>query len=241
MGDIFLIPFVFDDLPIDGVMLEDGKTFGFTTHHLANVFETTESYINQIVQRNDELFDESTFDCKMQSNGRMKTFKCLTRDGVVILISLLNYKGYEPEKRERIISFRKWSAKVTVEVMTGEVSNELVTWLAERKLAKMLYKTLTDAVKEKYITEMASEKEKRMIYGREANIINIVVFGTKANGVNRRDTATAEQLKCLNKCQGVLPGLVMGDVPYDRRLEILQEVVDKLVLESNDRERLTSI
>lgn len=239
MSETFLIPFMFDDLPIDMVMLEDGKTVGFTTHHLAKVFDTEEKQLNRLIRDNPELFDDSVFGAQIALNGRMRRFDCLTRDGVVILISLLNYKSYNEDKKKRIIAFRKWSAKITAEVMSGDISDELVAWLAERKLAKLLYKTLTDAVKEKYIDETASEKEKRMIYGREANIINMVVFGTKANGVNRRNTATSDQLRCLNRCQGVLPGLVLGDVPYDRRLEILQEVVDKLVIESKESAQLS--
>lgn len=113
MSETFLIPFSFDGEPIDMVMLDD-MTVGFTTHHLAKVFETTESYVNQIIQRNFELFDESVFDCKMPSEGRMRSFKCLKKDGVIMLVTLLDYKRYSDEKKQRIISFRKWSSKVIV-------------------------------------------------------------------------------------------------------------------------------
>lgn len=238
MSDTFLIPFMFDGEPIDMVMLEDGKTVGFTTHHLAIVFGMEEKYINQVLTRNRELFDDMTFGCTMQLAGKSRRYTCLTREGVISLIMALDYKRFDEDRKTRVLAFKKWVSKVATEVMSGDISDELVTWLAERKLAKLLYRTLTDAVKEKYINDAASDKEKRMIYGREANLINLVVFGTKANGVNRRNTATSDQLRCLNKCQGVLPGLVLGNVPYDRRLEILQEVVDKLVIESEENKQI---
>ncbi|MFA5248429.1 MAG: hypothetical protein WC415_04355 [Patescibacteria group bacterium] len=221
------------------VMLDD-LTVGFTTHHLAIALDTDEKYIKQLLQRNHELFDDSTFRCKMHHLGAMRVITCLKKDAVITLVTLLDYHRYPENKKQRIISFRKWSSKVIVDVIEGKISDDVITWIAERKIAKMLYHTLTDAVKEKCVPENASEKEKRMIYGKEANLINLVVFGKKANGVNQRNTATSDQLRCLNRCQGVLPGLVLADIPYNRRLEILQEVVDKIVIESMDDQKQLS-
>lgn len=217
-----LIPFEFDGEPIDMVILDD-LTIGFTTYHLAKVFETTESYINQVIQRNYELFDESTFDCKMQSDGRMKTFKCLKKDGVVILITLLDYKSYTEDKKQRIIKFRKWSAKVTADVMDGKIDDELIRWLAERSLSKMLYHNVTDVVEKYLIPEGASRELQRKIYGREANFMNLAVYGTKANGVNRRNTSTIEQLSCMNQIQIQIMTLIADGTSPDARLMKLKE------------------
>ena len=212
-----------------------------TTYHIAKLLGFEEKYLNQVIQRNYELFDESTFGCTMQPEGRSKRFTCLTKEGVVILTSVLDYKKYPEEKKKQIIAFKKWSARVIVDVLDGKISSDVMTWLVERKLSKLLYHAMTDAVKEKLIPTGASEKEQRMIYGREANLLNLVVFGKKANGVNQRETATADQLKCLNKCQSLAPGLLMDDIPFERRLKIMEEVIDQMMLDEKEhRERIGS-
>lgn len=234
MSNYRLIPSEFDGVPVDMVLLDD-MTVGFTTHHLSQVFETSESYLNQVIQRNFELFDDSTFDCKMQSNGRMKTFKCLKKDGVVILITLLDYKGYPPEKKQRIVNFRKWSAKVTTDVMEGKIDSDLIRWLAERKLSKMLYHNVTDTVQQYLIPKNASKDLQRKIYGREANFMNLAIFGKKANGVNRRDTSSIEELSCMNQLQIKILTLIADGITPETRLLLLKELAQKQLKVDNEQ------
>lgn len=102
-------------------MIQDGDNIGVTTECLARIFQKEEKHINEAIRRNFELFDGLTFSRMMRPDSRSKTFTCLTRDGVLTLITLLDYKRYPDDIRDKIIRFRRWMTETVGKVLDQKI------------------------------------------------------------------------------------------------------------------------
>jgi hypothetical protein len=102
--------------------VEHAGELGVTTACLAKIFKMEERRINEILTRNFQLLEGLTFKRIMRSAGKSRSFQCLKRDGVLTLITLLDYKRYPPEFQDKIIRFRRWMIGIVGQVIDGKLT-----------------------------------------------------------------------------------------------------------------------
>lgn len=101
-------------------------------------------------------------------------------------------------------------------------------WDIQRVMAANGYRFLTDSIKETIVPEFEKEHvNTRYAYTTEADLINLVVFGRRANGVNQRDTATKDQLKMIEYLQQMDSGLIEAGLNYSQRKDKLTELYNR--------------
>lgn len=98
-------------------------------------------------------------------------------------------------------------------------------WDFKRYLASQGYKLQTSAIKDKSGEFKVSNK--RNVYAEEADMLNMIVFGKIANGINQRETATPEQLQLLGELEGKNAAYIEANLPRMKRYEILMQAASK--------------
>ena len=123
-------------------------------------------------------------------------------------------------------------------------------WSAKRELAKINYRIHTDAIKQNLIPPELTSAQKSLIYGDEADMLNVAMFGMTAKQWrdahpdakgNIRDYATINQLICLSNMENLNAVFIHDGLPQTERLiklnkiaiqqmKILENIEDKKVL-----------
>lgn len=108
-----------------------------------------------------------------------------------------------------------------------------LTWSLQRTLAKVNYRIHTDAIKEKLIPKTLSKEKINFVYGDEADLLNVALFGItakqwrdanpKAEG-NIRDEATIEQLVVLSNLESINAVFIHQNLSQSERLLQLNTV-----------------
>ena len=108
-----------------------------------------------------------------------------------------------------------------------------LTWSLQRTLAKVNYRIHTDAIKEKLIPKTLSKEKINFIYGDEADLLNVALFGItakqwrdanpQAEG-NIRDEATIEQLVVLSNLESINAVFIHQNLSQSERLFQLNAV-----------------
>ena len=112
---------------------------------------------------------------------------------------------------------------------SDESSRLNATWQQNRLFSAMSYRIQTDAIKE-MLPENVSRKMAGVTYAREAELLNLAVFGLTskdwrsqnpdADG-NIRDHASATQLLILNNLEGMNAMLMQEGMDYQQRYDFL--------------------
>lgn len=108
-----------------------------------------------------------------------------------------------------------------------------LTWSLQRTLAKVNYRIHTDAIKEKLIPKALSKEKINFVYGDEADLLNVALFGItakqwrdanpKVEG-NIRDEATIEQLVVLSNLESINAVFIHQNLSQSERLFQLNAV-----------------
>ena len=110
-----------------------------------------------------------------------------------------------------------------------------INWSVRRKLAKTNYRMHTDSIKENLIPKL-TESQKSYAYAREADILNVALFGMTAKewkdknpnvSGNMRDYANILQLVILSNLENVNAELINQGMEKSKRLERLNEIAKK--------------
>lgn len=119
-----------------------------------------------------------------------------------------------------------------------------VEWTVRRSLSKTNYKIHTQSIKDNIIPNV-SEQQKNSVYAREADVINVALFGMTAkewkdknlhlNG-NIRDYADIIHLIILSNLEVLNASMIENNVIQKERLEKLNNIAKKeLILLMQDR------
>lgn len=110
-------------------------------------------------------------------------------------------------------------------------------WDVKRILSKTNYTLHTDAIKTVIIPKLDIGKwRQRIEYAKEADMLNLVVFGCTADDwekanpllakkhLNIRDTASINQLVVLSNLESINSELIKGNIPREQRFSILHRI-----------------
>ncbi|MGB1284114.1 MAG: KilA-N domain-containing protein [Polaribacter sp.] len=110
-------------------------------------------------------------------------------------------------------------------------------WNVRRILTKTNYKIHTDAIKNYVIPRLSYSQKKDWIYAKEADLLNIVLFGCTAKqwkevnpervlkGENIRDMASINELAILSNLENLNAVLNKQGIDKQKRLKILSNLV----------------
>lgn len=108
---------LFHETPVR--IAKDGREGMFPIRDIATALKYDRQALHQIIERNSEIFAEYRRVNVVFCDDPFK-HTCLTRDGVIALISKLDYlRIKDPTKRQRIIEFQRWAAETLGKVMDG--------------------------------------------------------------------------------------------------------------------------
>ena len=119
----------------------------------------------------------------------------------------------------------------------NEAYQNKIDWHANRVLAKVSYVIHTDAIKS-IIVPTLTEKQKKFVYAKEADVLNIALFGMIAkewrennfgiaNRGNIRDYADLLHLVILNNLENINVELIEMKIPQSERLVRLNNIARK--------------
>ena len=103
-------------------------------------------------------------------------------------------------------------------------------WNLKRNLAAINYRIHTDAIKEHLIPKELTKSQISMVYANEADVLNMVLFGTTAKQWreinpklkgNMRDYADIAQLVCLSNLESLNAEMIESGLPQTERLKRL--------------------
>lgn len=124
--------------------------------------------------------------------------------------------------------FKLYLIKEFERLKANEAYQEKIDWQANRILAKLNYVVHTDAVKA-YIVPTLTDAQKKHVYAKEADVLNVALFGMTAkewresnpelakNG-NIRDYTDLFHLVILNNLENTNAELIEAKVPQNERL-----------------------
>ena len=116
----------------------------------------------------------------------------------------------------------------------NESYQEKIEWQANRLLSKLNYIVHTDAIKS-YIVPELTEVQKKYVYAKEADVLNVALFGMRAkewrdknpdlakNG-NMRDYTDLLHLVILNNLENINAELIENKNPQNERLVRLNNI-----------------
>lgn len=185
-----------------------------TSRKIAEVFEKEHYNVLRDIESLDcsEEFNALNFELVKYKDkkGEKRPEYIITKDGFVFLVM-----GYRGKK-----------AAVFKEAYIKQF-NAMEDFIKSIQTAKMDYPALTRAI------EQVHEEPKFYHFSNEINIINRIVLGTDAkhfkeeNGIDMKENSirpflTAEQIKAVEELQRIDIGLLIANLEFGQRKEILQ-------------------
>ena len=152
------------------------------------------------------------------------------------------YGGGTFAHRDIALEFASWiSAEVKLYIIKEfqrlkAQESEQLEWNGKRLLTKLNYLIHTEAVKEYLVPVDLSLEQKDYIYAREADLLNVALFGKTAKqwreenlekGGNIRDYAKTIELAILSNIEYLNSLLISKNVPQKDRLIILNNEANK--------------
>lgn len=195
-----IVKMEFMDTPVECVV-KDGVKY-LTVTSIANAIGVESDTIRKLLLRNKSSFDEySVRDKVSRRDGKLSEQVCLSRDGILGLIFMLNTDLYSEDKREKIIAFKEWAMKVLGEAYDRQFNN-LITSNKEdqRNVTKYVHHAVMSAVTTTYSPQYEDGVVPRKKYMEENIMLNTVSFGHHKRGM--RDTVEFEDLVRLSIAQG---------------------------------------
>lgn len=114
-----------------------------------------------------------------------------------------------------------------------EEEQKHIGWTAKRELAKINYHIHTDAIKHNLIPSELTSDQIAVIYAKEADVLNIALFGITAKQWNdanptlegnMRDYAKINQLICLANLENINAVFINEKLPQKQRLLKLNQI-----------------
>lgn len=114
-----------------------------------------------------------------------------------------------------------------------ENSRISLEWNVNRILSKVNYRIHTDAIRENLIPSELTAKQKSFVYGDEADLLNVALFGMTAaewrkknpgKDGNMRDHATIEQLLVLANLENINAVYINKGMPQAERIGELNQI-----------------
>lgn len=130
MNAIEVVPFEKDGKQILWFVSENMQIIPLVT--ICDLYDVEYGYALQILQRNEEKFEGMVVDlpaeavsslgCMMQGQlttgrGKQKIVKCMTLAGYLMWVGMLDYKRYDGEKKQVILSTQRWLVETGQEVL----------------------------------------------------------------------------------------------------------------------------
>ncbi len=177
--------------------------------------DVLESIRNLVAEKSAaKFYKETTY----KNRGKKYPMYEMDRDGFSLLVMGFNGKKALQWKLEYIQAF-----------------NSMESFIKSIQTAKMEYPALTKAI------EQAHEEPKFYHFSNEFNMINRIVLGVDAkhfkeeNGLDKNENSirpylTAEQIKAVEELQRIDVGLLVANMEFDKRKEILQAYFRKKVI-----------
>lgn len=193
-----------------------------TSRKIAEVFEKEHYNV---------LRDIESLDCSKEFNalnfelvkykdkkGEKRPEYIITKDGFVFLV--MGYRG------KKAAAFKEAYIKQF---------NAMEDFIKSIQTAKMDYPALTRAI------EQVHEEPKFYHFSNEINMINRIVLGTDAkhfkeeNGIDMKENSirpflTAEQIKAVEELQRIDIGMLIANLEFGQRKEILQSHYNRKIL-----------
>ena len=131
-----------------------------------------------------------------------------------------------------------------------EEEQKQLGWSAKRELTKLNYHIHTDAIKQNLIPTTLTPAQTAIVYGTEADILNVALFGITAKQWrdtnpdlkgNMRDYANINQLICLANMENLNAVFIQEKMPQKERLIKLNQIAIqqmKVLIEVENRKLL---
>ena len=131
-----------------------------------------------------------------------------------------------------------------------EEEQKQLGWSAKRELTKLNYHIHTDAIKQNLIPTTLTPAQTAIVYGTEADILNVALFGITAKlwrdtnpdlKGNMRDYANINQLICLANMENLNAVFIQEKMPQKERLIKLNQIAIqqmKVLIEVENRKLL---
>lgn len=206
---------------IDIVSERNGKPVT-TSRKIAEVFEKEHYNVLRDIESLDcsEEFNALNFELVKYKDkkGEKRPEYIITKDGFVFLV--MGYRG------KKAAAFKEAYIKQF---------NAMEDFIKSVQTAKMDYPALTRAI------EQSHEEPKFYHFSNEINMINRIVLGTDAkhfkeeNGIDQKENSirpylTAEQIKAVEELQRIDVGLLVANLEFGKRKEILQSHYNRKIL-----------
>ena len=151
------------------------------------------------------------------------------------------------------VEFKLYLIKEFQRLKNAEIERQKLDWDIKRTIAKMNYHIHTDAIQKHLIPEDISKNKVPFIYGGEADLLNVALFGMTAKEWslknpelkgNMRDYATAEQLVVLANLENLNAQLIKQNIPAQERVIMLNHIAREqleILFKSNRKRELPEI
>lgn len=141
--------------------------------------------------------------------------------------------------------FKLYLIKEFERLKKNEAYQNKVDWNESRLLSKANYRIHTDAIKNTIIPNLITEKQKSLAYPKEADLLNVALFGMTAKEWkekhpdlkgNQRDYADIRQLLVLCNIENLNAVMINDKIPSKIRIEKLNKVaIQQLKILENDK------
>lgn len=195
-----IVKMEFMNTPVECIV-KDGIKY-LSIRSIGNAIGVESDTIRKIISRNKSSFGEYSVKDKLSGpDGKQYNQLCLSRDGILGLIFMLNTDLYSEDKQQTIIAFKKWTMKVLGEAYDNQFSN-LITGNKEdqRHVTKIAHHAVMSAVTTTYTPQYEDGIVPRKKYMEENIMLNTVSFGHHKRGM--RDEVEFEDLVRLSIAQG---------------------------------------
>lgn len=193
-----------------------------TSRKIAQAFEKEHKNVLRDIESIliDDEFSRLNFELSnYKSRGKRYPEYILTKNGFTLLVM-----GYTGEKAMR---FKK------AYICQFDAMEKFIKSI---QTAKMDYPALTRAI------EQAHEEPKFYHFSNEINMINRIVLGVDAkhfkeeNGIDKEENSirpylTAEQIKAIEELQRIDIGLLVANIEFEQRKQILRTHYSKAIIE----------
>lgn len=206
---------------IDIVSERNGKPVT-TSRKIAEVFEKEHYNVLRDIESLDcsEEFNALNFELVKYKDkkGEKRPEYIITKDGFVFLV--MGYRG------KKAAAFKEAYIKQF---------NAMEDFIKSIQTAKMDYPALTRAI------EQSHDEPKFYHFSNEINMINRIVLGVDArhfkeeNGIDQKENSirpylTTEQIKAVEELQRIDVGLLVANLEFGQRKEILQSHYNRKIL-----------
>lgn len=195
-----IVKMEFMDTPVECIV-KDGVKY-LTVSSISNAIGIENDTIRKLLLRNKDAFEEYSLRDELSREGKGKRIHvCLSKEGILGLMFILNVSSYPQEKQETIAAFKKWAMKVLGEAYDNQFTN-LITGNKDdqRNVTKIAHHAVMSAVTTTYAPQYEDGIVPRRKYMEENIMLNTVAFGHHKRGM--RDKVEFEELVRLSIAQG---------------------------------------